>query len=155
MSLVRLIYVSRIAETCDMEEIEKILKVSRRKNAERDITGMLCYDPTFFMQCLEGPKDAVNELYADIARDGRHTRVTLLEYRDIEDRVFPEWTMAFVRACDLEPRMLRKYNCRGKFDPFALNPEQARDLVIEILKHKQEQLEEQKEYEAGGNCNGG
>jgi len=143
MSLVRLIYVSRMTEECDMTAIQDILKVSRRRNPAHCITGMLCYDPQFFMQCLEGPKDSVNALYCDIARDSRHTRVTLLEYRQIEERTFGDWSMAFVQASDLDSKMLRKYGSRGKFDPFTLSPEQARDLVIETAKEKRKQLEDQ------------
>lgn len=146
MSLVRLIYVSRMTEVCDMAAIEEILKVSRRNNAARGITGMLCYDPTFFMQCLEGPKDVVNELYGGIARDNRHTRVTLLEYGDIKERTFSEWSMAFVRADELDPGAFREYGGRGKFDPFALTTKEARNLVMAIVKQKRKQLEEQKGY---------
>ena len=145
MSLVRLIYVSRMTEECDMAAIQDILEVARRRNCACNVTGMLCYDPQFFMQCLEGPKDAVNELYGEIARDGRHTRVTLLEYQEIEQRTFAEWSMAFAQANALDTLVLRRYGSRGKFDPFALNPEQARNLVVEIMKQKREQFEDQRD----------
>lgn len=81
----------------------------------------LCYDPKFFMQSLEGPKDAVNQLYGDIARDSRHTRVTPLEYHEIEKRTLGDWSMVFVQASDLDAKMLRKYGSRGKFDAFTLS----------------------------------
>jgi len=55
MNQVRLTYVSRMTESCDMEAVEEILRVSRPQNAARGITGMLCYDPQYFLQCLEGP----------------------------------------------------------------------------------------------------
>jgi hypothetical protein len=148
MSLVRLIYVSRMTEECDMAAIQDILNVARRRNPACGVTGMLCYDPQFFMQCLEGPKDAVNQLYGDIARDSRHTRVTLLEYHEIEQRTFAEWSMAFIQASDLDAKMLRKYGSRGKFDPFSLSPEQARDLVKEIVKQKCDQLQDQMDNSA-------
>lgn len=140
MDLVRLIYVSQMTEACDLAAIENILKVSRRKNAARRITGMLCYDPKFFMQCLEGPKKAVNDLFRDIARDNRHARITLLEYQDIEARCFSEWSMAFVQASELDAKMLRKFGSRGKLDPFVLSPKQARNLVVDIVKMKRKQM---------------
>ncbi len=143
MSLVRLIYVSRMTDECDMAAIQEILKVARHRNPACDITGMLCYDPQFFMQCLEGPKDAVNTLYGHIVRDSRHIRVTLLEYQEIERRMFEDWSMAFVQAGDLDPQTLRNYGSRGKFDPFALTPDQARNLVVEIVNQKQEHLRDQ------------
>jgi hypothetical protein len=132
-----------MTEACDMTAIQEILNVARRRNPAADITGMLCYDPKFFMQCLEGPKQAVNELYADIARDSRHTQVTLLEYQDIAERTFGSWSMAFVRASELDPQVLRQFGGLGKFDPFALNPQQARDLVLEIVKQKRVHLKDQ------------
>lgn len=136
MSMVRLIYVSRMTEACDMAALQEILAVSRRNNASRDITGMLCYDPLFFMQCLEGPREAVNELYRDIARDNRHTQVTLLEYQEIRERMFDGWSMAFVRASELDEQVLRDVGTPGKLDPFALSPDQAKVLVAEIVKQK-------------------
>ncbi|HNR31310.1 MAG TPA: BLUF domain-containing protein [Candidatus Hydrogenedentes bacterium] len=143
MSLVRLIYVSRMTEACDTAAIQDILKVSRRNNPARDITGMLCYDPKYFMQCLEGPNNAVNDLYRDIARDIRHTQVTLLDYQEIEERAFGQWSMAFLRGDDLDTGLLRKFGGRGKFDPFMLSPGQARELVIDIVNQKREQLKDQ------------
>ena len=123
-----------------MAAIQDILNVARQRNPTCHVTGMLCYDPRFFMQCLEGPKDAVNALYSDIARDSRHIQVTLLEYQAIEQRMFENWSMAFVHAADLDAATLNKYGHRGKFDPFALSPEQALGLVEDIVKQKSEQL---------------
>jgi hypothetical protein len=134
-----------MTEECDMAAIQNILKVARQRNPACNVTGMLCYDPQFFMQCLEGPKDDINKLYGDIARDSRHTRVTLLEYNEIEERTFEVWSMAFIQARDLDAKMLRSYGSRGKFDPFMLSPEQARNLVMEIVKQKREQLEAQRD----------
>jgi len=143
MSLVRLIYVSRMTQECDTDALQQILGVSRKKNAAKGITGVLCYDPMFFMQCLEGPQEAVNELYTDIARDPRHTRVTLLEYRDTDRREFGDWSMAFLLTGDLDPATLRKFSSRGKFDPFALTSEQALAFLVEIVAQKRKRLADQ------------
>ena len=86
--LVRLIYVSVMTEACDTEALENILSVSRINNEKNNITGMLCYDPTYFLQALEGPREAINHLYTNISRDMRHQYLTLLEYTDIEQRTF-------------------------------------------------------------------
>ncbi|HPC17474.1 MAG TPA: BLUF domain-containing protein [Candidatus Hydrogenedentes bacterium] len=134
-SLVRLIYVSRMTEECDMDALEKILKVSRKKNKEKDITGMLCYDPKFFMQCLEGPKEAVNDLYGEIARDRRHTHVTLLEYEVITERMFGKWSMAFIRAGDVGASLYKHFGGSRRFNPFSLTPEKARDFFAAIAPY--------------------
>ncbi len=132
MQLVRLIYVSTMTETCDTAALQRILEVSHAKNTIRKITGVLCYDPSYFMQCLEGPKDAVNGLYNDIVRDGRHKDVTLLEYRTVVEREFGAWSMAFVHAGNVDKTILAKYTQGARFDPFGLSSEYANEFLVEI-----------------------
>ncbi len=135
--MVRLIYVSRMTEECDTAALQEILKVSREKNETKDITGVLCYDPLFFMQCLEGPRAAVNDLYAAIQKDKRHTDVTLLEYSDIQAREFADWSMAFLISSDLDEQVVLKFAWRGRLDPYRLSASQARDFLVEIVqKHR-------------------
>ncbi len=141
MAMVRIIYVSRMTDECDMEGIQEILNVSRKKNATQQITGMLCYDPMFFLQCLEGPRHAVNELYGQILRDGRHTDVLLLEYADIEARSFGGWAMGFLRSADIDPRTLAPFTTGKKFDPYQLTGAQARDLLITVAAQERKRLD--------------
>jgi hypothetical protein len=132
MPLLSLIYVSRMTEECGMEELQSILKTSREKNAADDITGMLCYDPTFFLQCLEGPKEVVLALYESILEDSRHTKVVRLDEREIQSRVFGEWRMAFLKAPNIDARILSRFTPGPKFDPYVLEPDQAWELFREL-----------------------
>jgi hypothetical protein len=132
MSLTSLIYVSRMTEECGMEELQDILKISRKKNASADITGMLCYDPTFFLQCLEGPREVILGLYETILEDERHTKVVRLDEREIQSRVFGEWRMAFLKAPDIDARILSRFTPGSKFDPYVLEPDQAWELFREL-----------------------
>ena len=70
--LVRLLYASRAAEGVDGAAVDNILEQSRRNNVERGITGVLCmYQTTdLFLQALEGSRDAVNALYAEVFGEG-------------------------------------------------------------------------------------
>ena len=140
MQLVRLIYVSRMTEECDISAIKEILEVSRKKNHELDITGVLCYDPAFFLQCLEGPRDAVNALYASIVRDPRHKDVLLLEYCDVASRGFGEWSMAFLPTQDLDRQAIAQYTGGGKLNPYALNAKQAHDFLAGIVEQRRDRL---------------
>lgn len=144
MGLVRLIYVSNMTDACDTEALQEILRVSRLNNPSKGITGVLCYDPAFFLQCLEGPRENVNELYSAIAADPRHKNVTLLEYVDTEERLFGDWFMAFLSTDILDKKLLSKYTSTGKFTPYSLDGEQARNFLIEIVENKKAHLEEQK-----------
>lgn len=135
MHLVRLIYVSTMTEACDTSALQRILDVSHIKNSARKITGMLCYDPSFFLQCLEGPQEAVNELYGDIIKDVRHKHVTLLEYVTVDEREFGAWSMAFAHSSNIDKNTFEKYTRGARFDPFALNSEQAKDFLVEVAHH--------------------
>lgn len=144
MKLVRLIYVSIMTETCDTEALEQILKVSRRNNAEKDVTGILCYDPAMFLQCLEGPRNVVNELYTSIARDTRHKNVTLLEYAEVSERLFGNWSMAFVSMHTVDPATVTRFSQNGKFNAFMFSGAEAGNFLMEIAGQKQESLALQK-----------
>lgn len=139
MQMVRLIYVSRMTEECDLEALENILKVSRERNAAKNITGVLFYDPAFFMQCLEGPSMAVNALYGAIVTDPRHKDVTLLEYGSVNEREFGDWSMGFVRTIDLDTQTLQLYSKTGKLDPFALSSSEANNFLVEIMKQRKKE----------------
>lgn len=143
MQMVRLIYVSIMTDACDTVALQNILAVSRKNNAQKDISGVLCYDPSFFMQCLEGPRDAVNEIYSNIAADNRHKNLMLLEYSDIEERLFGDWTMAFLSADILDKETLEKYSHKSKFNPYMLNAEQARSFLVEVVEQKRHFLAKQ------------
>jgi hypothetical protein len=139
--LVRLIYVSVMTEACDTEALENILKISRINNQKNGITGVLCYDPTYFLQSLEGPRESINTLYTNISRDTRHQYLTLLEYADIETRLFGDWSMGFVSGGALDRELLDKYTFGGgKFNPFILNGQQVRNFLLDVVKLKSKHM---------------
>ncbi|MBX7259049.1 MAG: BLUF domain-containing protein [Candidatus Hydrogenedentes bacterium] len=144
MEMVRLIYVSRMTDMCEMEDIHDILKKSRTNNAAKNITGILCYDPIYFLQCLEGPKKEVNSLYRNILRDDRHSDVLLLEYKDIEERSFGNWTMAFIKSSEIDPETLLAFTKGEKFDPYALGSERAGDFLVAIAAQERKRLDTQR-----------
>jgi hypothetical protein len=55
---------------------------------------MLMTSGGIFYQVLEGPPEAVDELFQKIAADARHKDVLLLSAQeDVADRQFPSWAM--------------------------------------------------------------
>ena len=98
-SLRHLLYCSRncIAGTPQQvqEEIQSILAKSRTNNMAAEITGALLFDGKAFTQVLEGPADAIEETFERLQCDPRHSDVTLLENRLIDERHFTAWSMAF------------------------------------------------------------
>jgi hypothetical protein len=69
--LVRLLYCSRAVDTSPAA-IESILTQSRQHNAASGITGILCYGDGIFLQCIEGGRMQVSELFGSIQVDPRH-----------------------------------------------------------------------------------
>ena len=108
--LIQLIYASSAYEQLSETELVEILEVSRRKNAERDITGLLLYRGGNFLQVLEGPASAVDALYQTIANDPRHKGIILIARKAITERDFPNWEMGFTNLDTLSPDDLPNYS---------------------------------------------
>jgi hypothetical protein len=78
MYLVSLIYASIPEEGFSKEDIEDILTKSKKNNERDDITGMLCFNHNYFLQCLEGSRESVNRTYSRICNDNRHKEMVIL-----------------------------------------------------------------------------
>lgn len=143
VSLVRLLYVSRLSKRCGPDEMRAIQQVSRENNLTSGVTGALCYSARGFLQCLEGPAAAVNEIYRRIARDDRNENVTLLDYTGIEQRDFGQWSMAFIRDDEIDSRILAKIRGASTFDPFDLAPGEAMDFLKDVTLERAEFLARQ------------
>lgn len=121
-----LVYVSKAAQTMTEQDLLDLMATSRTSNAVAGITGLLLCNSNGFLQMLEGPRDAVESLYASIERDPRHDEVTLVRVREQRDREFPDWSMAF-GAVDQGPVRITT----GAVDPNPTDVEAAfvRDLL--------------------------
>ncbi len=95
MKLYFLIYVSLANGDLSEQQLLELLEVSRENNVRDEITGMLLYKERRFMQLLEGSEAAVCATYNRIARDSRHSDVTILLEGPTQERDFAEWSMGF------------------------------------------------------------
>ena len=89
-----LVYVSRAASSVTSQDLLDLGAASQAANAAAGITGLLLYSDGGFLQMLEGPRAAVESLYASIEHDTRHDEVTLVRAREQREREFPCWSMA-------------------------------------------------------------
>lgn len=131
--LVRLMYCSRAVSGVDQEELTSLLRQSRIDNANRGITGMLCFSEGLFIQVLEGGRDPVNALYKRIVTDPRHSEVTLLVYDEVSERRFASWTMGQVNMSRINTAMLLKYSEQPSLDPYAISGRVTMALFEELL----------------------
>jgi hypothetical protein len=141
MYLVRLIYASQVSPGFSAEDIRSLLTLCRDNNSRESLTGVLCFDSEFFLQCLEGPRHAVNSLYTHILRDKRHQQVTLMGYQEISRREFPEWSMAYVGLDQTNRDILMRYSVYNYFDPFSMSGDSALGLLSELYRRYRGQPE--------------
>ena len=88
----QVIYISKPTHF-DHLVVDDILTKSRAKNPAAGITGNLIYHADLFLQLLEGPHSAVNELYEKILADNRHADVVKLRDASFNRRLFASWAM--------------------------------------------------------------
>ena len=132
MYLVRLVYVSEVSERFVPEDIESILSAARKNNAPRDVTGLLCFNRKFFLQCLEGSRTHVNEVYHKILNDSRHRRIIMLDYREINAREFDRWSMGYMPESSLTKDINIRYSGSGTFEPYDMTGESAHLLMLAL-----------------------
>lgn len=130
---VRLIYGSRSIGAAP-NHARSILNAAARNNARLGVTGMMLVSVDHFLQALEGPRAAVNDLYGRIVRDPRHEQVTLLYYAPTCVRFWPEWSMAYVALSEIEARVAEIIpGLPEGLDPLALDSEIAERLLVSLV----------------------
>ena len=101
----QLIYVSRPTTAITEAELVDILTQSQYKNIRLDLSGLLVFHDGKFMQLLEGGKKEVDELFATIRRDPRHTDVKVVLETDCYHRCMPSWVMGFSTGGKIEDKI--------------------------------------------------
>ncbi|MEY3500933.1 MAG: hypothetical protein RL308_2602 [Bacteroidota bacterium] len=91
----RIIYLSSSVKFLTPKEINFLLLQSRKNNQETLITGILLYIDGDFLQVLEGPKEALLNLFETIKADHRHKCIITVFDGQIKSKYFPEWIMGF------------------------------------------------------------
>lgn len=123
-----LIYYSYPIKTFRESDISRMLTQVRPKNHAMDVTGMLLYANEQFLQVLEGRKKDVNQIFQSISHDARHYDVNLISVRNIQQRSFERWDMAFSGGDDVH-HLGSQLNL-ADFNAATLTPEEALALAI-------------------------
>lgn len=131
MKNIRLIYYSRATRDMSLADLKDILETARDNNGGLNICGMLCYDQRYFLQALEGEREAVNELYLDISDDPRHDEVVIISYDEISDPVFPEWQMGYAGSSSEFSELLQELG-QSSFSPDEMSGEQAYNFLVKM-----------------------
>jgi hypothetical protein len=141
MHLVRLIYCSEPSEPLNLNIVRDILTVARSRNRKLDVTGLLCFNESYFLQALEGPASSVNAIYNSVGRDARHKNLCIISYGEVKMRVFPLWAMGDVDLSTLHADWLAETAPTAAFLPHTMTPETALRVLL-ICEEKRKQLGE-------------
>lgn len=96
--MISVTYLSSAVDPFTDDQLVDLLRQARSDNSLSDVTGVLLYSGGNFIQTLEGPEDAVDEVMAKVLDDPRHAGVLVVRREAIEERDFAEWSMGFRRV---------------------------------------------------------
>ena len=99
--LKQVIYVSEKTDTSS-DSLTDIYDISQKNNSESGISGCLLIGSNSYLQLLEGPDSAVENLYSKIKMDSRHKKVKKLFEQHIEEKLFSSWSMKFAPFKNVE-----------------------------------------------------
>jgi hypothetical protein len=108
--LVHLAYISRASEdfvnaaSVDPRVIQVLSEKCNASNRQLGITGLLLYSRGRFLQLLEGRPEPVQELYAIILDDPRHTQIRKVLYGEVEAPMFKDWYMGVLDLSNARTR---------------------------------------------------
>ena len=139
MRVYQIAYVSSAIDDFGPDELADLLAQCRQNNRRHDVTGILIYQHGRFLQVLEGDEEVVTELVARIREDDRHSGFFRLLSRQIPQRQFGDWSMAYRQIDDSETTLVE--GLEPILDSSAgLLPEAADQRVIDLLQFFEESL---------------
>lgn len=133
--LTRLVYHSEnhlgAADGKMIAELNAIMKASERNNQRDGITGALLFDTLWFVQILEGEREAVSNALRRILRDTRHDAVTIMETVAIPERQFAQWWMGLALLRGDQSALLARHGLT-RLDPRLMSGAQATGLALDL-----------------------
>ncbi|WP_103654477.1 BLUF domain-containing protein [Agarilytica rhodophyticola] len=112
-----IVYISRVVSKKNgvavPEGLSDIYMSARKFNARFDITGVLAFKNSFYLQIIEGGNNEVNQLYRNIQADKRHSDIHTLIDMDISQRSFAKKSMRLVTLVQKDKeieRFITKYS---------------------------------------------
>lgn len=129
----RIMYMSTATRNIPDEELEELLTKARIKNKERELTGLLIVKGRVFLQCLEGEKENVLEIYNTILKDERHENVIDLTEEDIKTRLFPSWQMGYRNLKSLEDIKSKKLKEILSVDDLNIKKEDISEIIENFI----------------------
>jgi len=138
MFVMRLTYFSRnqidSSDGSVLRELGTILEASSKNNNASGLTGALVFDERWFLQTLEGERTAVRNTFKRIEADERHSNITIVDARNIHDRIFGSWWLALVQPGSENRESLGAFLRDGNLKPDEMTSGQILELMIHLSK---------------------
>lgn len=115
----RIVYISTARQNLRRAELDQILVTSRRNNEAVGVTGLLVTGGRRFLQTLEGPERAVEQVFQRIEQDPRHFAVVILSRSPIEQRSFGGWAMGHCSGGAVAPGVTMAHAVADLLAPIA------------------------------------
>ncbi|MEL6678432.1 MAG: BLUF domain-containing protein [Pseudomonadota bacterium] len=132
MNLIRLVYYSQRNPSLSLE-MRDLIASCHRNNTPNNITGILHYNGTYFLQVLEGGRAEVSSTYHRIAKDPRHINVILISCSDVRERMFPTWSMGLHEGMDDKTkRVFLRYFSNAEVNPETVNVDSLLDVLQDL-----------------------
>lgn len=135
MKYTQLLYASQAGRPMEEAEQQELLAKARLFNASQQITGLLSVCDGYFVQCLEGERARVNQLYNHIIKDSRHHSVELLLYHSVDRRLFPNWSMGLLPKEQLKLHILGADYESLQFSPMELKDKYCVSLLYALAEY--------------------
>lgn len=134
--LSQLVYISNRNPNCTDEEIEKILSSCKKNNPTLNITGILLFSDTKFIQMVEGEYKIILDLYDKIKLDDRHRNVRMISCSPIKQKSFPSWHMGSrkIEGNEVDFKTNPTKQDKEFFNSILNGNEENGEKVLELLK---------------------
>lgn len=98
MKYKRIAYTSLAALDLTEQQLCDIHAAARDLNGIDGVSGLLLFNGTHFLQWIEGPPEAIDDLVERLRRDDRHSAFEIREESFADERLFGDWSMELVRV---------------------------------------------------------
>ncbi len=132
MSIVQLIYASSVSEGLSVMEIKVLVEKAQISNKALSVTGFLCANSQYFLQCIEGEEVVIDALFQKISKDSRHHSITILKKRKVESQQFRAWSMGAVLDIDRHRNIVDGFFPDGVFNPSLLSEHNSLEFMYQF-----------------------
>ncbi|MFK7921536.1 MAG: BLUF domain-containing protein [Bacteroidia bacterium] len=91
----QIVYLSSATRPFSEQDLNNLLEECHFNNTQNRITGILVYLDASIIQLIEGDEYEVQRIFRKIQADDRHKGIITLYSGKAQERLFPNWSMAY------------------------------------------------------------